>query len=169
MSMRARRSALVGLVVAGILLPCVTATVSAETYEQAMERRCPNGKAIAALERQAKEADALLDNRRFSIHRSIARELFRCASSDAADSYTRDIAMVFYGSHMLRSAKTNGDGERIGFAVGTRMNDLAAATHYPDIRKIALEFKADALQEARDSHEAIYGTPEPAPTDQPTP
>ena len=141
----------------------------AETYRQYLERVCPNRVQIIGLRKKDDEAHAMMDNGRFDIERQLAREYYRC-STDINDQYGHDIALLFYGSSLYESLRTNGENDEQGPMVASRMNDLAAATKYADIRRLALKLKAWALKDAQDAHAAIYGSPTPAqPAYTPTP
>ena len=138
-------------------------SVSAETNGQALERMCPNGASIRDLNRRIGEADAMQDSIRYQLHYNIAREYFRC-SKTIADPYLSDLATMNYSTDLWVSARTNEEEDERGHTAASAANELASATRFDNIRKIAISLRDMARKAANEAHNAIYGASEPSPS-----
>ncbi|MGA2395537.1 MAG: hypothetical protein ABSH03_19525 [Candidatus Lustribacter sp.] len=141
--------------------------VLSETFGQGLVRVCPNGPRIAGLQRKTDEANAIVDKSRFSLAKSLSLEEYRCSLA-SIDAYDRDIAKYLSAAHLYDSTRTNGDAIDVDPIVASRLNDLAASTHYADIRRLSLKLKGEAKHEFSMAYQAVYGSPSPAPVPAPT-
>lgn len=142
---------------------------SAESYGHFMGRACYNGKTLAELFNKADEATAMLDESRYQTYKELALQSYRC-SANASDPYLHDVAAYFYSLYLYLSLRTNGDEDQNGPLVSSRLNDLAAATRFSDIRAMSLKLKKQVIAATKAAHTAIYGASEPSPPeDTPTP
>jgi hypothetical protein len=145
-------------VVAGVALP---RSASAETLLRFLEGACPNGSQILALQKRTDEADALEDGRRHADHRELARLYYRCSQAQGSP-YMRDVATLFYALNLDASARTNGEAFDRGTMAADVCNDLAAATRFEDVRRMAIRNRNQFRRDAQAAYETIYGSPEPS-------
>jgi hypothetical protein len=112
---------------------------------------------------------ALDDPERYETFRQAAGLYYDCAQRPS-DAHARDWARLLYAFNLALSAKTAETWLGRSLIAQNAANDLAASTRFPDVRKIAIEFRADVKRMYRQTYNELYGhypdaTPEPMPTD----
>ena len=164
--MNTRQKFLLWSILPAILLFAIPLRAYSETYEQFVERACSNGPRIISLHKRATEAQAMLEDSRSSqLSREEAREKYHC-SQNASDPYLHDVALLLYADELLASLRTNGDFDNYATVIASTLNDLAAATRFPDVRERALKGKDVARASQKDAHNAIYGVEATQPPSQ---
>jgi hypothetical protein len=133
---------------------------------QMMSRACPSA---LAKETQGNRQMALDDPERYETFQQAAGLYYDCAQR-LSDAHARDWAKFLYAYDLALSANTAETWLGRSLIAQSAANDLAASTRFPDVRKIAIEFREDVRKMYRQTYNELYGhypdaTPEPMPTD----
>jgi hypothetical protein len=146
--MRLGNISMAGLVAAATFAATVPQPANGETAGAAMQRGCQNRAALIAASQKAEAADAVEDHDRYELHRAAAREYYRCAQTIANPVY-RDMARLGYVAEMLQTLDFDGmttvaqlkDSVDMVRRWESTVNDVAASTHSPVLKKKALEIR----------------------------
>ena len=163
---------LVAALAVGVLLTCVVvAPTSAETRVGYVITRCADGRQAESVDHQVSAALAVGDYRQGDALAKQAAEIWYECAQRIRDPYGHDLALILYAQDLLGSIDLDDPRQRLRADVITSivynaMNELAYATRYNDIRRMALATKQNALvfdnMACRENEQAMTVTDEAA-------
>ena len=104
------------------------------TFVQRYVAACQNYARISSLSRQFFRANDLLEEQRYTLARNLGTALYDCAASSGG--FTRDYSKLF-SITFVAYASLKRDSERLAY----QLNELAASTQYPLVRRMALSMR----------------------------